>query len=102
MAKILEARQRGILRVLNKAAVDNKKKPLPPHLARAFQHSTRIEEGNRLFLEAMFHRLVVLECDRMLLYHGAFGRLVYKTWMCMWAIFRSFHLGSQLLECLSC
>lgn len=50
VAKILDARQRGLLRVVNKAATETKK-ILPPHLARAFRHSTKMEEDDRLFLE---------------------------------------------------
>ena len=59
MAKILEARHRGILSVLNKAASETKKS-LPPHLARAFQHSNMIEQADRLFLEAYLCHLFVL------------------------------------------
>lgn len=60
MAKILDARQRGLLRVVNKAATETKK-ILPPHLARAFRHSTKMEEDDRLFLEASFYHLIELD-----------------------------------------
>jgi hypothetical protein len=55
VAKILDARQKGLVRLLNKAVVLETKTAIPPNLARAFQHSTRYEEGDRLFLEVCTH-----------------------------------------------